>query len=835
MSLTVLIGWTIGARALQSFIPGWVTMKPNAALGLGLAAVSLLLSSASVWRPRSALDWWARAFAVAVFVIGALTLAEYLFGLDLRIDQLLFRAGADQRAVDAPGRMALVTALAFALLGISLALARRGPRTSYPLAQPVALLAAALSLAALLGHLYGAIAVVGAGQGIQIAPHTAIGVFLLASAALTFEMRGGWLRTLLSPRPGGIMARRLLPVALGVPLALGALRLTGQWFHLSGAAVASATVAVLTMFAFGVVIWRAARALNEADTRARALEEEQIRLALREVAAQTRADAEHAARKEAVGLAREKAEALALLDLVFDSSPVAVAQFDRDLRLQRANRAFDSITARTTESTVGEIAAHVGLRQFAVIEAECRRVLESGEPITNAERTVADARGRKRRHWLSSKYPVRTPHGEIIGVGLTIVEVTERRQLEEQLRQSQKMEAVGQLAAGVAHDFNNVLTAIRSFSELIALDLEPGSAVGEDLSEITAAADRAAALTRRLLAFSRQQVLQPAVLDPNAVVDNLTKMLGRLLGGDVRCEVALAANVGRVLADPGQLEQVLMNLAVNARDAMPDGGTLTIETANSEVDGAETGQPVGPEKPTPGEYVMLVVSDTGHGMDASTLSRIFEPFFTTKEPGKGTGLGLSTVYGIVKQSGGHIQVYSEPGRGTTFRVYLPRVAGDPAPSLVPTRPAPTAGKAVETILLVDDDDAVRSVAGRILARVGYTVLSAGSAEEAKALWGSHRGKIDLLVTDLMMPDMNGGELAHQLLELRPGTPVLYTSGFTNETVIRRGLVGTGTPFLAKPFTIDDLQRKIRDAIEAGRMGSVSRSEGSRDAPRPRMV
>jgi len=393
----------------------------------------------------------------------------------------------------------------------------------------------------------------------------------------------------------------------------------------------------------------------------------------------------------------------------------------------------------------------------------------------------------------------------------TLQDVTERRQLQDQLQQSQKMEAVGQLAGGVAHDFNNVLTAIKSFSELISLELPESSPLRDDVREITAAADRAAALTRHLLAFSRRQMLQPVVLDPNGVVEGVTKLLARLIGVDVHCETALAPDVGHVLADPGQLEQVVINLAVNARDAMPDGGTLTLETANVTVDQRHASRLSGVEAAEPGDYVVLTVSDTGEGMDRATQARIFEPFFTTKETGKGTGLGLSTVYGIVRQSGGYVSVYSEIGRGTTFRIYLPRVSGavhvQAAKPVVIHTPN---GKS--TILLVDDDEAVRMVATRILTRAGYTVLTAASPAEAESAWADHVGPIHLLMTDLMMPGMNGGELATRLLESRKDTSVLYTSGYTNETVIRRGLIVPDVPFLAKPFTIDDVIRKVREAL-----------------------
>jgi CheY-like chemotaxis protein len=314
-----------------------------------------------------------------------------------------------------------------------------------------------------------------------------------------------------------------------------------------------------------------------------------------------------------------------------------------------------------------------------------------------------------------------------------------------------------------------------------------------------------------LASRNRRQMLQPVVLHLNGVVEGVTKLLVRLIGVEVHCETVLAPELGNILADPGQLEQVVINLAVNARDAMPNGGTLTLETANVSVDQRHASRLSGVEAAEPGDYVVLTVSDTGEGMDPDVQARIFEPFFTTKETGKGTGLGLSTVYGIVRQSGGYVSVYSEVGRGTTFRIYLPRVTEDirvQAPKPVVAQTAN--GK--ETILLVDDDDAVRAVATRILTRAGYHVLCAASPEEAEVIWAGHAGPIHLLMTDLMMPGMNGGELASRLLESRKDARVLYTSGYTNETVIRRGLIIPDKPFLAKPFTIDDVIRKVRDAL-----------------------
>jgi two-component system, cell cycle sensor histidine kinase and response regulator CckA len=385
-------------------------------------------------------------------------------------------------------------------------------------------------------------------------------------------------------------------------------------------------------------------------------------------------------------------------------------------------------------------------------------------------------------------------------------DVTERRLLEEQVQQSQKMEAVGRLAGGVAHDFNNILTAIGGYTDLLLADMPPDDARRQDVEEIHRAAQRAAALTQQLLAFSRRQVMQPKVVDLNAQVADIEKLLRRLIGEDILFATVLHPRAGNVRADPGQLEQVIVNLAVNARDAMPDGGRLTIETRNVELDESYRA-----EHPTvvPGPYVMLAVSDTGVGMSEETRSRMFEPFFTTKVRGKGTGLGLATVYGIVQQSGGHIWVYSEQGRGTTMRVYLPRVEG-PADKIERSGDMPPQDlRGTETILLVEDEAAVRAVTRQLLARNGYTVVEAADGPTALGL---ELQKLDLLLTDVVMPGMSGRELADQLTARRPGLRVLYMSGYTDDAVVRHGMLEPGLTYLEKPFRPDALLRKVRDAL-----------------------
>lgn len=387
-------------------------------------------------------------------------------------------------------------------------------------------------------------------------------------------------------------------------------------------------------------------------------------------------------------------------------------------------------------------------------------------------------------------------------------EVAERKLAEEQLRQAQKMEAVGKLAGGVAHDFNNLLTAINGHSDLAMRRLKLDDPLYDKLEKIKKAGERAAALTHQLLAFSRKQILQPKVLDLNQVVFEMNKMLQPLIGEDIDLLTKLKPDLGMVKADPGQLEQVLMNLSVNARDAMPRGGKLTIETTNVYLDEEYASRHL---SIVPGWYVMLAVSDTGSGMDAQTQERIFDPFFTTKEVGKGTGLGLSTVYGIVKQSGGNIWVYSEVGRGTTFKVYLPcvnRCAEKPEFNI--DRNQLSEGN--ETVLLVEDEEMVREMAKEILEESGYLVLEAKHGQEALLIAEQYRGHIHLMLSDVVMPQMSGRELAEQFAPLRRDMKVLYMSGYTDDAIVHHGVLDEGTAFIEKPFTPNALARKVRETL-----------------------
>jgi two-component system cell cycle sensor histidine kinase/response regulator CckA len=397
------------------------------------------------------------------------------------------------------------------------------------------------------------------------------------------------------------------------------------------------------------------------------------------------------------------------------------------------------------------------------------------------------------------------------GVCILSTDVTQRRKLEEQLRHAQKMEAVGRLAGGVAHDFNNILSVILSYAELISVDLKPAEPLRNDIAEIRTAALRASDLTRQLMAFSRQQVIEPRVLNLNQSLAGMNNMLGRLLGAAIELTLLPQAGLWNIMADPGQIEQVVMNLAVNARDAMPEGGQLTIQTANAELDDDYAALHL---EVVPGPHVMLAVTDTGIGMDAGTRAQIFEPFFTTKEQGKGTGLGLATVFGIVKQNGGHIWVYSEPGKGATFKVYFPRATGaaELRPSERPPPEPPEEQRGNEIIMLVEDDDQVRIVARDILRRNGYVVLEATNGGEALLICEQHGAKIDLLLTDVVLPRMSGRQLVERLKPMRPEMKVLFMSGYTDDAALQHGILDSGVAFLQKPLTPASLTRKVREVL-----------------------
>jgi signal transduction histidine kinase len=550
--------------------------------------------------------------------------------------------------------------------------------------------------------------------------------------------------------------------------------------------------------------------------------------------------------------------------VLFESAPGLYLVLDADLRIVAVSDAYLSATMTRREDIVGRGIFEVfpdnpddpGATGVSNLRASLSRVLEEARPDTMAVQKYdirrPDAAGSfEERYWSPINSPVlskgrvryiihrvedvtefvrlkqRTDNQDAGTIAHTAMatEILQRAQeiqganrelretqatLEEQLRQSQKMEAVGRLAGGVAHDFNNLLSVILMYTDELSQMLRPHAIGLAELDEIRLASRRAADLTRQMLAFSRQQVLEPKVIDLNDVVRGLEKMLTRVLGEDVDLRTVRSPEAVRVHADPGQIEQVIMNLVVNARDAMPTGGRLTIATSVADLDDEYARDHEGV---APGEYVMLSVSDTGVGMDKATQSRAFEPFFTTKEQGKGTGLGLSTVFGIIKQSDGHVWLYSEPGAGTTFRIYLPRVDAPTATISGRHDIRPPRGGS-ERIMLVEDEEQIRRVSSAVLTRAGYTVLEASRPTEAIRIFERDPASIDLLLTDVVMPEMSGRQLAEKLTAARADIRVLFMSGYTNDAILHHGVLAPGVSFIQKPLTPDNLIRKVREVLDA---------------------
>jgi PAS domain S-box-containing protein len=519
----------------------------------------------------------------------------------------------------------------------------------------------------------------------------------------------------------------------------------------------------------------------------------------------------------------ERHEGRTRLAVLMERMPAILWTTDKDLRYTSAVGAgLETLGLRS-----GELTGKTLFEYFQTEDPEFPSIAAHKKALTGESLTYQLEW--QKRVLESHVQPLRSSEGDLLGVIGVALDITERKHLGDQLRQSQKLQAVGELAGGVAHDFNNLLMVVKGHAEMLMERLFGGGtgqedAVHHNVEQIQQAAERAAGLTRQLLAFSRMQVLHPRILALNEVVGGMIQMVSRVIGENIELAFLPGTNLGRVKADPSQIEQVVLNLVVNARDAMPDGGRLTIETSNVVLDSSYASQHAVVE---PGPYVMLTVSDTGCGMDAATQARIFEPFFTTKEQGRGTGLGLATVYGVVKQSGGYIWVYSEVGHGTTFKVYLPQVMA-PAEKLAPGKVAERIEPGTETILFVEDEESVRELVSEYLSARGYRVLEASDGVQALQIASAHQGEIQLLITDVVMPRLSGRDLAMRVSATRPGLKVLYISGYTDDSIFRHGVLEGGMAFLQKPFNLKSLAAKVREVLEGIPAGAVPGGEYEQD-------
>ena|SRR5438552_567995 len=760
-SIVVLIGWAAGSSLFLTPSPRFIPMAPTTALAF--LALSLALT-ARLLAPRS--SRLRNAGSVLAWIVATMALVN--LGLPAVLDQTL-GGGTGQFGRVQLGVMSPVTAAA--LIPLALAIATIGPRAHY--AGALATVAAIVGATVALGYAYGTPLLYGGGT-IPVALPTGLSLLLLGIGALLTAGPDVWpLQPLLGDAPRARMLRAFLPATAGLVIMIGLVNarfggvfggdqvLIAAWLAVLGAALVTLLVSRLARH-IGDQIDSAYTERHRAEQAYRAMFEQ----SLTGVSTTRMSD----------GTVLVCNDALARM-FGYDTPAEFLAVKARDNWWDPAER--DRMLAALREARV--------LRNY---EVHMRR--KDNSPM-----------------WLLCNITLREgANGEELLENFAI-DVSDRKALEQQLWQAQKLDALGSLAGGVAHDFNNLLTAIIGYADILRDDLGTNSRHVDDLNEIIKASDRATALTRQLLAFSRRQPFEPRSLRLDERVADMEKMLRRLLGPPVRLVTATDADLAAIMADPNQLEQVVLNLAVNSRDAMPQGGTLTIETRNVRMD-----EPYahGASAVPPGRYVMLAVSDTGAGMSAETLARLFEPFFTTKEKGKGTGLGLSTVYGIVKQSQGHVLVYSEPGVGTTLKCYFP--VSETRPRVSRPSPAPIEIRGTETILLVEDEEPIRLFAATALERFGYKILAASDGDAAMALAAQHQGPIHLLLSDGVLSGVRVPELLRRFAAQRPDTKMLLMSGYSEEAVFQNDIVAPNTAFLPKPFTIRQLTERVREVLDS---------------------
>jgi PAS domain S-box-containing protein len=781
-----ITGWLFHLRLLASLHKDFIPMAPSAAVAFlvlgGALLVTVFRPTGSTWHTLSLIA------GAAVSLLCLWILTQFFLGSSLDVEQLLLVA--PERMGEIPvGRMSPITAANFALAGSALLLLHFSKPAHHRLkaiSGITATIVLSVGLVVVLGYLYGTPLLYG-GNIIPVALPTALACVALGAGLIGAAGPSCWpLSVLAGPSVRARLLRTFLPVMVAVVLSEGWLSAFLLRQSDINPVLVSSLTAVLFVMLVSVIVSRLAALTGQRIDRAEA-ERMQVEQALR--ASQSR------------------------LQAILDYSDQAIISTDEQQRIILFSKGAESIFGYRADEVMGEL---IDMLLPAKVVENHRRWISGFGASPVAARMMSEQGLIAGLRKDGSEFPA---EGSISKLTLErkkvftvfLRDITMRRNVEEQLRLAQKMEGIGRLAGGVAHDFNNMLMAITGYCELLLIKLDPRDQLRTHVLEISQVSDRAASLTRQLLAFSRKQVLAPCVLNLNTVVAGMDSMLRRVIGEDIDLRAVFETDLQNVKADLGQMEQVIMNLAVNARDAMPRGGTLTIETANTHLDQEYARQHVGV---TPGPYVMVSVNDTGCGMDSDTQARIFEPFFTTKEQGKGTGLGLSTVYGIIKQSGGNIWVYSEIGRGSTFKVYLPRVEESAESSLPQERPSMAAQRGFETIFLVEDENAIREGFREILQTYGYTVLDAPDGAVAIHIAENIKDPIQLLVTDLVMPQMSGREVFERVQSLHPETKVIFMSGYADGAVVQQGILEAGTVFLQKPFSASVLLQKIREVLDA---------------------
>ena len=825
-ALLILAGWIFDVHLLKTLLLGDIPIKANTAVGLILAGVSLWLNhrlaAASEERARP-LALGARLCAVVLMILGLLTLAEYAFGWKLGIDEWLFRELTPD-GVNPPGRMAAATALAMTLMGISLL--GFSSKKRFWLVQPFAIAATLVSFIGFVSSLYG-LHNLGGHEGIgSMALSTSITFLLLSLGILASHPERGVAAAFIADTSSGLLARRVMGAAVFIPVLLGWLLLDGAHFGYIRPELLLAVMAVYCAIFLTIFLWLGVAAVDRMDVQ---LSEVHAKLAVTnsELLHMTQALEDRVSERTAELLQTNKTLEQEIAERTRAQTELLKSEERFQLAVNAATEGIwdwnvatgDMFCSSRLKEILGYTNGEMGETGFFLeslvhpdeqeeVMAALGKHFDSKIPF-NVECRLKTRTGESR--WCNVRGQVqRNASGAIDRMAGSLTDITEHRSLEEQLRQSQKIEAFGQLAGGVAHDFNNILTILHGNADMmLSTDDLPLSAVG-CCQEMLIALERASSLTRQLLAFSRRQALSPEPINLNQVLEAMIKMVRRLIGEDIELTCALDPRAPSIHADAAMIEQVVLNLVINARDAMPKGGSIYLHTELLHIDAAYVAQHPGSHS---GEFVCLEARDTGCGMSPQVTSRIFEPFFTTKETGKGTGLGLATVYGIVKQHQGWIEVESQIGEGTQFRVFFPALKKTGHTASAAAEESEARG-GTETILLVEDERSLRKVTRLFLERWGYRVLEAASGVEAQEVWETHRDEIDLLFSDMVMPgSLSGRELAEELQSERLNLKVILTSGYSSEFSTMDFALGQGFRFLQKPYAPKKLAAAIRAYLD----------------------